>query len=153
MPEPDPVAACFVCQKHSGEIDVPGGSVYEDELVYASHGIIDEGRDTTYLGVLFVEPKRHVRGMAGLTAEEAECVGLLTSRLARVLETEEGAEHVYVFVLGDHVPHLHVWVVPRYPGTPREYWPMRLGQWSDAPKGGPAEIAALCDRVRAALRS
>jgi hypothetical protein len=19
-------------------------------------------------------------------------------------------------------PHLHLWIVPRYPGTPREYW-------------------------------
>jgi len=146
----EPCDACFVCEKHRGEVDVPGGTVYEDDLVYASHRIIDEGRDTAYLGVLFVEPKRHVRGLAGLTGAEAERVGLLTSRLARILEAGEGAEHVYVFVLGDHVPHLHVWVVPRYPGTPREYWPMRLAHWPDAPKGGPTEIAALCDRVRAA---
>jgi hypothetical protein len=25
---------CFVCQKHRGQITVPGGAVYEDEVVY-----------------------------------------------------------------------------------------------------------------------
>lgn len=57
------------------------------------------------------------------------------------------AEHVYEFVLGDNVPHFHVHIVPRYPGTPREYWGTRVDEWPDAPGGGPQEIAALCERV------
>ena len=59
---------------------------------------------------------------------------------------------MYLFVLGAHVPHLHVWLAPRYEGTPREFWGMRLAEWPGAPKGGRAEIAALCERVRSHLR-
>ena len=130
---------------------MPGGVLFEDALVYASHIALPEGQDRVYLGTLFVEPKRHVPGIGDLTRGEAERVGWLTSRLAAALQATERAEHVYVFVLGHHVPHLHVWVTPRYPGTPREYWDMRLASWPDAPRGGVAEITALCDRVRGEL--
>ena len=142
---------CFVCEKHRGTIEVPGGPLVEDELVYASHGIVPPGHSTAYLGTLFVEPKRHAPGLADLTEAEAERVGLWTSRLARALVRSERAEHVYSFVLGQHVDHLHVWLVPRYPGTPPEYAPMRLFEWPDAPRGGPDDIAALCARLRAQL--
>ena len=139
---------CLICQKHRGEIDVPGGFVYEDELVAVSHSMIMDGQTETYLGILFIEPKRHAPGLADLTDEEAGRIGLLASRLSLVLKESEGAEHVYLFVLGHHIPHLHVWLVPRYPGTPREYWGLRVDEWSGAPKGGESEIRALCDRVR-----
>lgn len=142
---------CFVCRKHRGELVMPGGVVYEDELVYASHMALPDGQERVYLGTLFVEPKRHVPGMGDLRRPEAERVGWLTSRLAAALQACARAEHVYVFVLGHHVPHLHVWIAPRYPGTPAEYAPFRLAAWPDAPRGGAAEIAALCDRVRAEL--
>jgi len=109
-----------VCRKHVGEISIPGGTVYEDNLVYAGHVAIPEGQTTAYLGSILVEPKRHISGLADLTDEEAQNVGLLIARLSRALKTIEGAEHVYLFVLGHDVPHLHIWVIPRYPGTPRE---------------------------------
>ena len=28
---------CFICKKHKGNIIVPGGAIYEDELVYVGH--------------------------------------------------------------------------------------------------------------------
>ncbi len=71
--------------------------------------------------------------------------------MSGIAELDERAEHVSVFVLGQHVDHLRVWPVPRYPGTPPESWPMRLAEWPDAPKGDAAQIAALCARVRACL--
>jgi histidine triad (HIT) family protein len=145
------VSDCFVCRKQRGDIVLPGGVVYEDELVYASHMALPDDQERIVLGTLFVEPKRHVPGIGDLFRPEAERVGWLTSRLAAALQASERAEHVYVFVLGHHVPHLHVWVAPRYPGTPPEYAPFRLGAWPDAPRGGAREIDALCDRVRAEL--
>ena len=148
-----PEADCFVCRKHRGEVGVPGGVVYEDELVHCSHLVAPSaaqgGRARVYLGTLFVEPRRHVAGIGDLSAEEAQRVGLLASRVAAALQASEGAEHVYVFVLGHHVPHLHVWLAPRYPGTPREYWGMRLAEWPGAPVGGAGEVTALCQRVGA----
>lgn len=143
---------CFICRKHRGDVAIPGGPVYEDELLYAGHAALPPGEAEGYLGSLLVEPKRHVGGMADLTDEEAQGIGLLVARLSRALTAAEGAEHVYLFVLGHAVPHLHVWVVPRYPGTPRAYWGTRVDEWSAAPRGGPQEIAALCERIRSYLR-
>lgn len=142
---------CFVCRKHRGEFLVPGGAVYEDDLLYVGHSAIPEGESEAYLGIFFVEPKRHISGLAELTDTEAQQAGLLVTRLSKVLKDGEGAEHIYLFVMGHHVPHLHIWIVPRYPGTPREYWGLRVDEWPEAPKGGAMEIEALCGRVRAQL--
>jgi len=120
-------------------------------LIYAGHASIPEGQTAAYLGSLLVEPNRHVPGLGDLTDAEAQRVGLLVARLGRALMKSEGAEHIYSFVFGHHVPHLHVWVVPRYPGTPREYWGTRLDEWPAAPRGGPQEIADLCGRICAQL--
>jgi diadenosine tetraphosphate (Ap4A) HIT family hydrolase len=142
------MTGCYVCRKHLGEIVVPGGAVYEDDLLYSGHASIPEGEKTAYMGAVLVEPKRHVPGLADLSEIEAQRAGVLISRLSRALMESEGAEHVYLFVLGHHASHLHIWVVPRYPGTPREYWGRRVDEWPEAPRGGTLEIEALCERLR-----
>ncbi len=91
--------------------------------------------------------------MGDLTDAEASTLGVLVNDLARVLKVAEGAEHVYSFVLGHVVPHLHIHVVPRYPGAPRDYWGVRVDEWPDAPRGGVSEITAVCDRLRRGLAS
>jgi diadenosine tetraphosphate (Ap4A) HIT family hydrolase len=141
-------ASCFICRKHQAEVEIPGGAIYEDDLVYAGHAQMRDGQATAYLGYLMIEPKRHVAGLADLDDKEAAALGLLASRISRALKASEGAEHVYAFVLGDHVPHLHLHLVPRYPGAPREYWGVRVDEWPEAPRGGPREMAALCERLR-----
>jgi diadenosine tetraphosphate (Ap4A) HIT family hydrolase len=142
--------ACFVCEKHRQGAAAQGGVIYEDELVYAGHAHL-LGRSETYLGHLMAEPKRHVVGLGSLTNDEAAALGQLVSRLARSLRDVEGAEHVYSFVFGDVVPHLHIQVVPRYPGTPREYWGIRVTDWPEARRGGVEAMTAVCDRVRTSL--
>ena len=114
-------------------------------------GSIPEDEAVTFLGSLLVEPKRHVPGMAELDDAEAEAIGRMITRLSRALKVREGAEHVYLFRLGHHMDHLHVWVVPRYPGTPREYWGMRVDEWPQAPRGDAEAVTALCERVRSFL--
>ena len=75
-------------------------------------------------------------------------MGVLVARLSRALREVAGAEHVYLFGIGDGVAHVHLHVVARYPGAPREYYGPKVDEWPDAPHGGPDEIAALCDRLR-----
>ncbi|GHO70943.1 HIT family protein [Ktedonobacter sp. SOSP1-52] len=139
--------ACFVCQKHKGQLALPGGIIYEDELIFASHHIPEDG-PTSYLGWLIVEPKRHFPGLAEQTEEEAKASGLLIARLSRALKVCTEAEHIYSFVLGHHVPHLHIHLLPRYPGTPRDYWGVRVPEWPDAPQGDAQHVVLLCERVR-----
>jgi histidine triad (HIT) family protein len=148
----DASGECFVCDKHRGQAGAPGGAIYEDELIYISHAQLWADEKEHYLGHLFVEPKRHAPGLADLTGAEAQAVGLYTSRLARALMASEGVEHVYAFVIGDGVPHLHVHVIGRYPGTPREYWGVRVDEWPGAPRGDEAAIEQLAARLRARLQ-
>ena len=52
----------FHLQKHIGNIIVPGGAIYEDELVYVGHVHWDS--EETYLGYVMIDIKRHVPGLA-----------------------------------------------------------------------------------------
>ncbi len=147
---------CFVCQKHRdrGAL-VPGGPVAEDELVLVSHVATPEalGREgaTAYLGHLFVEPRRHVPGLADLNDAEARSVGWWCMRASRALRDVARAEHVYAAVFGDGVPHLHVHLLPRFPGTPREYWGIHVNQWPQARRGTAAQIEVLVHELRGYL--
>lgn len=125
-----------------------GGVVYQDDLVYSSHAQHSGGESQYYLGHLMLGTRRHVPGLANLTPDEASAIGLWSSRLAWSLMVTESAEHVYSFVLGHHVPHLHIHLVPRYPGAPREYWGTKTDEWPQAPRGTDADVEALSSRIR-----
>jgi len=116
-------AGCFVCAKQRGERVVPGGAIYQDDLLYVGHAAPREATSATYLGWLVVETRRHAPGLADLQPAEAEAVGAMVANLARALRAVVGAEHIYAFVLGDHVPHFHEHVVARsVSGRPRVIW-------------------------------
>jgi len=56
-------------------------------------------------------------------------------------------------VIGDGTQHLHVHLLPRYPGTPREYWWDGVDEWPDARRGMESEISMLVADLRAHLSS
>lgn len=144
---------CFICRKHRREISLPGGAIYEDDEFYIGHISNATESRAAYLGYLMVEPKRHVAGLAELTDAEAQTIGLLVSRASRAVKACEGAEHIYAFVLGDNVPHLHIHVVPRYPAAPRKYWGTHVTNWPNAPRGDAQAIKDVCKRLRAYFES
>jgi len=148
----DTLNDCLICRKQRGDFFVPGGAIYMDNLVYCSHAHLSQNQPDVYLGWLTVETRRHTTGLADLTDEEGRALGEMIARLSRALKAVIGAEHVYGFVLGHGVPHLHVHLIPRYPGTPREYWGVRIDEWPEAPRGDARQVSALCDRLRAFLR-
>ena len=138
---------CFVCTKHEQGEGAPGGVLFQDDLVYAGHAYPRAG-GSAYRGYMVVEPMRHALGLGDLTEDEAAAVGCLVNRVARALKEVAGAEHVYSFVFGDGVPHLHVVLAPRYPGTPREWWGVRVTEWPDAPRLDEAERRVLLAELR-----
>jgi histidine triad (HIT) family protein len=75
-------------------------------------------------------------------------VGWWCTRASQALREVAGAEHVYAAVIGDGVPHLHVHLLPRYPGTPREYWWTKVDEWPQARRGELAEIEAFVAGLR-----
>jgi diadenosine tetraphosphate (Ap4A) HIT family hydrolase len=145
------MADCFICEKHRNLAGIPGGELISDEHAVVSHLPLTTPHgtaDSVYLGYLFVEARRHVAELGELTLEEAASVGRLSAAASAALQNATGAEHMYAAVIGHGVEHFHMHLIPRYPGTPREFWWTRVDEWPDAPRGGEQEVAALAERVR-----
>lgn len=133
---------CLICDKHA-QAD-PGIEVWRDELVCVGHL---PATPTAYLGHLFVEPLAHRPGLADLSPEQGAAVGLAMQRTSAAMRAA-GHDHVYAFVYGDRVPHLHVHLIGRYPGAPEEYRGTRVDEWPDAPRGDQAAVAGYVERLR-----
>lgn len=144
---------CFICEKHDRGADVPGGVIYDDGVIYAGHTHPLDAEDAA-LGYLMVEPRRHVSLLGDLTDEEAAAMGVVVNRLSRALRDVIGAEHVYSFVFGDRVPHLHVHLAPRYPGTPPGLFGLgavHIQRSKAVRRGAVKDIDQVCSRLRATL--
>ncbi|PNB72636.1 HIT family protein, partial [Pseudomonas sp. FW305-BF6] len=83
--------------------------------VYVGH--IDINGKPNYLGHIMIDLKRHVPSLGDMNVDEAKAFGLIMARMSKALITCEKAEHIYSYVLGNSVPHLHMHLVPRYPNT------------------------------------
>jgi diadenosine tetraphosphate (Ap4A) HIT family hydrolase len=67
-------------------------------------------------GFCYLEPKRHVPFITDLEGREAAEFGRVLSRAARAIKSAAGAKLVYVYIYGDHIPHLHVHLAPHRDG-------------------------------------
>lgn len=142
---------CFICKKHAEGESAQGGTLLDSDLVYVGHTHALDG-PTAYRGYFMVEPKRHVHQLGDLTDDEAAAIGMAVNEVARLQRSELGAEHVYSFVYGDGVAHLHIHLAPRYPKTPREYWGPLLTTWPDAPRITEPEMRQLVADLREILQ-
>lgn len=142
---------CVFCAEIKDLSSIPAGVLYEDDLVYASHWVDDD--EPSYLGCILVKTKRHTPGFTDLTAAEGQAIGLALARLSNALKVVAGAEKVYVEMYAEVTPHLHVFLIARYPGTPEKYWRWNVQKWPDAPRGDKQAVDALATRLRAHLAS
>ncbi|WP_059173078.1 HIT family protein [Bacillus sp. FJAT-27445] len=137
---------CFICKKHKGLIQTVGEMIYEDDFVYVGH--IDSNGKPNYLGHIMIDLKRHVPTLAEMEPEEAKAFGFIMSRVSKALKETEGAEHIYAVVSGNAVPHLHMHLVARYPGTPEEYWgPFAVYDSPTARMGDDIDVNEVCRRI------
>lgn len=138
--------SCLFCDVQRSQ---PSATVvYEDTLAYVYHPTDDA---PGYLGHLILIPGRHAPDYASLTSEEAQAIGLLTTRISRALKACAGAEKVYAVFYGEVTPHLHIHLTARYPDTPPEYLRWNVEAWPGAPRGDAEAIAAICQKLRATL--
>jgi histidine triad (HIT) family protein len=144
---------CLVCRQIAGDIDVPGGSLVDDEVVFAFHMPPLDPDLTPYLGHLLVSTKRHVDHFGDLQEMEASRIGGVAAQLSKALRESEPVERVFAAVIGTHVPHFHLHLLRRYVGTPPEIPWYQVDEWEGAPRGGPIEIAALVERLGTRIRT
>jgi diadenosine tetraphosphate (Ap4A) HIT family hydrolase len=134
---------CLVCGEVSGEVPVPGGPLEASDHVSVFHSPIMAPATDVFAGHLLVVTRRHAPGFADLTDEEAASVGRALTRWSKALEGA-GAEHVYVLRIGHRVRHLHVHLLPRWPGTPEDVPWTRVDEWPGARRG---DLALAMDVV------
>jgi histidine triad (HIT) family protein len=145
------VAECLVCQEQTLEVPLPGDHLVSTAAVVAFHRPPwPPPAEDVYLGYLLVTSRRHVPGFADLSDEESAEVGQWISRLSRALRTL-GAERVYLAVVGHAVPHLHVHLIPRWPGTPDDVSWRDVDEWEGARRGNVASAAELVRQIRDVL--
>lgn len=67
-------------------------------------------------GFCYLEPIRHIPHITDLDGKEAEEFGSVVSLAAKAIKSATGAKQVYVYIYGDHIPHLHPHLAPHVEG-------------------------------------
>lgn len=130
---------CRVCAKHRGTGPLVGPVVWDGDLVVVSH------RAGSFPGYLFVETRRHVANLDGLTEAEAMGVARAAWIAARALRAELDPESVHSAIAGRGLAraHFHQHVFARHRGTPGELGWLDV-DWPGAPR---ADLDLLCSRL------
>ena len=105
---------CTACDLLAGARLVPGG------IVWRGGGLALHALDgpCPLPGWLVLTAERHARALYDLDAEAAAALGPVAQRVMSLQRTILGAEHAYLFAIGDALHHAHFHLVPRYAATP-----------------------------------
>lgn len=137
---------CFICDK-------PSQDYYEVTFIHNNdhfrvcHAYSPESHEM-YKGWIILESLRHFDGPEELTQDESIELGITLSKVSKVLVEFEEVDHVYIFRLGHGVSHFHIHLLPKYKGTPREYWGSNIDEWPQAPKLSKEEVEVYCAEFR-----
>ena len=138
---------CGACLIVTNRSRPPGG------VVVRTDGFVVHGIDgpSPVPGWIVITSERHVRGVYDFTPEEWTKVGPLIGKLMQLQKSELHAEHVYLFAIGDLLPHAHLHLVPRYADTPVHL--RGRGAFDAKPNemAEPSKIEAAVDELRRAM--
>jgi ATP adenylyltransferase len=137
--------ACPICAGHRGEGDLVAPVVWRDDLVWVKH-VVNRPMPVP-LGHLIVETDRHAPFVDSLTDQESAAVGRAVRDAARALRAELAVDAVHAMVINTRLEHFHEHVVVRHRGTPETCSWHEVDDWSGAPRGGPSDVARLCERL------
>jgi diadenosine tetraphosphate (Ap4A) HIT family hydrolase len=138
---------CLACATLRGEIDVPGGVVWEDECWLADHCLGPFG-----VGALVLKTKAHRPSLQTMTPAEATALGPAMRIVSQAMVSGLPCERVYVSAWVDAKPlHLHFVLEPRYADE------SGVGAWAlqaarrEAPQPEVEACASAATRVRNSL--
>lgn len=93
---------CMLCRPELADEYFTRLRLWEDE-----HWRLSAVLQCPFPGFAHLEPRRHIPYTIDLAGPEATSLGGVLARVSRALRDAAGAEKTYVYVFGDHVPHLH----------------------------------------------
>ncbi|HOE00930.1 MAG TPA: HIT family protein [Kiritimatiellia bacterium] len=134
---------CIFCKIVAGTI--PATKLYEDDDVLA---FMDIG--PIVKGHVLVIPKTHTETIGQTPPETLAKVIAVVRRMARAQQAGLGADGINIHqsngaAAGQVVPHIHFHVIPRFKHD-GHHW-----NWTAQSYADPSEVAALADRIKAAL--
>jgi diadenosine tetraphosphate (Ap4A) HIT family hydrolase len=140
---------CTACDLLAGRRSVPGG------LVWRGGGLALHALDgpCPIAGWLVLTAERHCRALHDLDPEATARLGPIAQRVAVAQRGVLGAEHVYLFAIGDALHHFHLHLVPRYQTTPQRLRGRGAFEATPADAQGDDELAAAARAVAAELDS
>ena len=103
----------MLCRGTAGDAELGREQIWEDALWRLTTSV---GPGDVTRGFSYLEPKRHIPSVADMDGDEAATFGSVLARCASVLREATEAALVYVYIFGDHVPHMHVHLAPHVEG-------------------------------------
>jgi diadenosine tetraphosphate (Ap4A) HIT family hydrolase len=108
------VENCIACQTLRGELEPPGGVIYQDDFWWLDHVL----PPVFIRGKLVLKLKRHCEHLSRLTVAETATLGPLIQRVCAALQDVTGAEKIHVASYGEGVRHVHFLITPRTADLP-----------------------------------
>lgn len=135
---------CLLCNPADADRQFSRTRIWEDDLWRLS--AVLQG---PIPGFAHLEPKRHIPFITDLDGPEAASLGPVLARVTTALRNAAGAEKTYVYIFGDHVPHLHFNLAPHRFGDALRGGPGLMEP--DAADAGEPEHRTVADAARQLL--
>jgi len=128
--------------------EIPAQKIFEDERWICILDLFP-----VEPGHLLLIPRHECRFVADLPAEDLVTLGMVVGRGTALLKQALGCPAVAVLIrdgeeAGQEIPHVHVHLVPRTAESGKGFAP---GSYGDTDEARDAAMAAMADRLRAAL--
>ncbi|MEN9797208.1 MAG: hypothetical protein RL653_904 [Pseudomonadota bacterium] len=138
---------CPACEIVRGNRS-PTGGVLLREQGFVLHAV--DG-PTPVPGWMVLTAERCTRAVYTLDEVELTALLPLAARIMRLQRERLGAEHVYLFAIGDVLRHCHVHLVPRYADTPGHLRGRGVFDARPEEQLPPEAVAAACRTLQAGL--
>ncbi|MDR0473473.1 MAG: HIT domain-containing protein [Treponema sp.] len=99
---------CMGCSIANGEMEVPGGIIYETE-----NFIVHQDPNNPIPGFMIIGPKRHIKNISQFTQDEMNEFSQILYKTRYALSSFEDIDYC-TLIQEEHSPHFHLWLLPKY---------------------------------------